>query len=298
MIYPQSLAEGDTIRIIAPAGKIAPEVVDKAADTLTGWGFKVELSNHLFDGFGRYSATRECRLADLTDALNDDLVKAILCARGGYGAVHLLDGLDSSFICSHPKWLIGYSDVTLLHAFFNRAGIASLHAPMCKHLGEYPLDEASQMMHRILKGERPSYRIPVHSLNRLGQASGRLVGGNLAVFNALHGTPFDFDYSDAILFIEDIGESPYKIERMIYSLRLSGIFNQISGLIVGSFTDCEEDPQMKASIYENISQLVSPYPFPVCFGFPCGHVPGNLPLIEGVEVTLSVKETAVELKVK
>lgn len=290
MIYPEPLKAGDKICILSPAGRIDSRLLEKSMGTLVEWHLQPWLAPHAASEYGRFAGTEAHRLADLQQALTDSDIKAILCSRGGYGAVQLIENLDRLLVSNNPKWLIGYSDITLLHAFFNNAGVVSLHAPMCKHLAEHPDDDISAMMRDILFGGIPSYTTDSHLFNRKGSGEGHLAGGNLAVLSGLHGSPFDFNYENAILFIEDIGESPYKIERMLYSLRLSGIFKQIKGLIVGQFSDCPEDPLMGNTIYENIRDLVAAYDFPVCFNFPCGHVDYNVPLLEGATVRLEVGE--------
>lgn len=296
MIYPEPLKSGDKVCILSPAGKIDKVLLDNAMQTLTDWALSPELAPHAASEYGRFAGTQEQRLADLQQAVADPEVKAILCSRGGYGAVQLIEQLDRALVSNNPKWLIGYSDITLLHAFWSGAGVVSMHASMCKHLAEHPTDDISEMMRSILFGGVPSYTTDAHELNRMGVGEGHLAGGNLAVLSGLHGTPFDFTYQDAILFIEDIGESPYKIERMLYSLRLAGVFEQIKGLIVGQFSDCPEDQLMGSTIYENIRALVSGYDFPVCFNFPCGHVDYNVPLLEGATVRLEVDESSACLR--
>ncbi|MEG1522336.1 MAG: LD-carboxypeptidase [Bacteroidales bacterium] len=294
--FPPSLTAGDKVMIVSPAGKVDSEIVYKAQQTLAGWGLDPIISAHALCDYGRFAGRREERLSDLQEALLNPAVKAIFCARGGYGAVQLIEDLPVEVIRNNPKWLIGYSDITLLHALFSRSGIVSLHAPMAQQLGCAPEDEISQMIRNILFGGVPSYTISGHDLNRIGYAEGQLVGGNLAVLSGLHGSSYDFIYDGSILFIEDIGESPYKIERMLYNLRLAGVFDRINGLVVGQFSDCTEDPLMNHTIYENIRDLVNGYLFPVCFNFPCGHVAFNVPLPEGAKTILEVRPRDAHLR--
>lgn len=289
-LFPSPLRVGDQIQIVSPAGRIDRAVVEAACQTLTGWGLQPVIAPHALDAYGRYAATKEARLADFEQALLNPDVKAILCARGGYGAVQLIEKLPAELIRNHPKWLIGYSDITLLHALFTRSGVVSLHASMAQHLATLPQDDVSALIKDTLFGNLPAYHVKPHPLNRPGFTTGRVVGGNLAVLSGLHGSEYDFDYEGAILFIEDIGEAPYKIERMVYHLRLAGIFNRINGLVVGQFSDCPEDASMPFSIYETIRNLVADYSFPVCFDFPCGHVPLNVPLLEGAQASFEVSK--------
>lgn len=297
MIYsviPPPLRSGDKIMIVSPAGKVDSGFVSGAEKRLKGWGFAPVRGKHCTGEYGRFSGTLNERLDDLSAALSDPSVKAVLCSRGGYGAVQLLDRLDLGKLMPEPKWLIGYSDITLLHACFGAAGVASLHGPMCRHLCEAgENDVASARLKDILSGVFPEYRLPVHPFNRCGDASGRLAGGNLSVLQGLRGTRFDFDPAGTILFLEDIGEAPYRIERMLYNLKLSGVFSELVGLIVGQFTNYDEDLSLGHTIYEMIAGMVGGYDYPVCFDFPVGHVTANYPLIQGAGTRLSVTDAGV-----
>ncbi|MEG1585956.1 MAG: LD-carboxypeptidase [Bacteroidales bacterium] len=290
MKYPASLLPGDTICILSPAGKIDPELIERAASVLTRWGLRPQISAYAADSHGRFASLRENRLHDFQNALLNPEVKAIFCSRGGYGAVQLLEDIAPEMIRNNPKWLVGYSDITLLHAAFSRSEIISLHAPMAKQLAEHPDDEISGLIKAVLFGGRPKYRVSSHELNRCGTASGRVVGGNLSVLSGLRGTPYDYSYDGAILFLEDIAEPLYKIDRMLYNLRLGGVFDRISGLVVGQFSDCPEDLSMEGTLYERIREMVKSYHFPVCFDFPCGHVDFNVPLPVGANATFEVTD--------
>ena len=293
MIAPSSLCKGDLITIVAPSGKVNPEYVLHSKSVLENWGFRVELGKHVFTEYGRFAGTIDERLSDLQQALDNPENKAIFCARGGYGVVHLLENLSLELLKKNPKWVIGYSDITALHAIINNNGICSIHAPMSSHLAEEDgQDEASLYLKDLLYGKSICYKISTHPLNITGEAKGVLRGGNLSVLSVLRGTPYDFSPENTILFIEDVGEKPYHIERMMYNLKLGGILQNVSGLLVGQFSDCEEDESMYKTIYESIADLISGYDFPVCFNFPTGHVKENFPLICGKTVNLSVtKET-------
>lgn len=297
MIVPKSLQTGDKALIVSPAGMIDPEYVQGASELLSSWGLIVEQSPVCLGQYGRFSASTEERLEDLQKAFDREDVQLILCSRGGYGIMQFLDKLDSKGILKNPKWLIGYSDITALHAMLQKNGLMSLHAPMARHLSlSRPDDIAVNYLKSILFDKTPDYKIAEHPFNRIGRAEGILRGGNLSLLYALRGTPFDFSPEGTILFVEDIGERPYHIDRMFQNLRMSGILERISGLIIGEFIDCEEDPLMKQSIYEGISNMVEPYSYPVCFGFPVGHSDNNYPLICGNTSTLIVQDDQVILK--
>jgi muramoyltetrapeptide carboxypeptidase len=293
---PPFLNPFDQIRIISPSGIINPEYIDGAIQVLTGWGFRVTEGKHARSEYGRFSGTPEQRAADLQQAFDDPDVKAILCSRGGYGIAQIIDRLDFTGFVNSPKWLIGFSDITILHNAITNCGVASIHGVMSKQLAELPVDsEQVNGLREILTGNLPAYTLPGERHNRTGQANGKLIGGNLSVFMALRGSRFDMFYQDAILFIEDIGEKPYQIDRMIQNLHFSGILGQLSGLILGQFTECDEDPLMMQSVEELIFDAVKEYDYPVCFNFPAGHVDYNLPIITGANVTLTVTDIKTEV---
>ena len=293
---PPILQPNDQIRIISPAGTIDPEYIDGAIKVLTGWGFKVTEGTSARAEYGRFAGTDEQRLQDLQNALDDTNVKAVLCSRGGYGVARIIDQIDFTGFVSSPKWLIGFSDITILHNAITNLGISSIHGVMAKYFTELPVEsEQLQRLKDILTGKFPLYNFQSQSNNRIGVAQGKLIGGNLSVLMGLRGSRFDLNYRDAILFLEDVGEKPYQIDRMIQNLRFSGVLSQLSGLVLGQFSDCDEDPLMMESIQESILSAVSEYDYPVCFNFPAGHVDYNLPLILGGNVTLHITKNNVEL---
>ena len=297
MIRPPHIKPNDKAVILSPAGKIEASLVLGAATVLEGWGLQAAIAPHALDGYGRYSGSVEVRVADLQQAMDDPSMRLILCSRGGYGVVQLLPHLDFTSIRSNPKWVVGYSDITALHAALQLHGIASLHAPMAKHLAEEGEDDiAAGHLYDILFGKRLHYELPVvehHSLNRPGCATGRLFGGNLSVFTALLGTKFAKIPKGGILFIEDIGEEPYKVDRMMHQLLLSGVFDRIGGMIVGQFTGYEEDAEMNTSLLQSLRDQLKDCLFPLCIGFPVGHVKENYPLLMGLNATLSVTDAAI-----
>lgn len=293
--YPPFLMPGDKVAVVSPASIINPDYVKGAVDMLERWSLGVAVEPHCLGCAGAYSGSVDERLDDFRKALYDPQVKAILCSRGGYGAVHLLDGLADDIV-RNPKWIIGFSDISALHALCVNRGLMSLHASMCKHLTEEPTgDRCTQYLRQILFGDIPQYREAPHPMNRCGEAQGMLVGGNMAVLCGLIGTPYDIFRPGSVLFIEDIGEAPYKIERMLYQLKLAGRLASLSGLIVGRFTEYTENEGLGGTLYELIWHMVEEYDYPVCFDFPVGHVADNLPLIEGAEVNFSVSKQSVDL---
>nr|WP_239057071.1 LD-carboxypeptidase [Paludibacter sp. 221] len=293
---PPFLQHNDEIRIVSPSGFVEPALIDGAEHVLKSWGLDVTVGKYACEKHGRFAGTSEQRTEDLQAALDDANVKAIFCSRGGYGLAQIVDKLKFHEFIHHPKWIVGFSDITALHNAVSRLGVSSLHAIMAKHLMELPYDsQPVTQLHHILFGELPAYTIPSHVLNKGGEARGRLVGGNLSVLMGLRGTPFDLEYDNNILFIEDVGEKPYHIDRMMQNLRLSGVLNKISGLVVGQFSHLEDDPLMMMTTYEVIYNVVTDYDIPVCFDFPVGHVDENLPLIVNAEVCLNVSDERVLL---
>ena len=298
-LLPPPLQPGDTIAIVSPSSQVKKEYIDGAVARLQSWGYKIWMGKHAYGSYGNFAGKPEERLADLREALLNPEVKAILCARGGYGAVHLLDSIPAEEIYNNPKWMIGFSDISALHAAWLHAGVASLHAPMCKHITlEEPDHPSTRHLLNILQGNIPTYRTAAHPFNRHGKARARIVGGNMAVLCGLLRTPYDLFEADTILFIEDVGERTYKIERMLYNLELAGVLPRLAGLIVGQFTEYNEDPGMCATMYEMIAARVAPYEYPVAFDFPVGHVSLNHPIIEGAEATLVVDAEGVTLEMQ
>ena len=291
------LQPNDLVRIISPSGVIDPGYIDGAKNTLSSWGLRVQEGSYCRKKYGRFAGAEAQRIADLQQALDDPDTKAILCSRGGYGLAQIVDKLDFTTFCSHPKWLIGFSDVTVLHNAITNLVFPSVHAIMAKHLTELNADsEAVAGLKNLLFGDFPEYVIPAHPQNRLGKATGKLIGGNLSVIYGLRGTPFDLPYEGNILFVEDIAEKPYHIDRMLQNLRLGGVFQKISGFVVGQFSDCDEDPLMNKSIEEIISGALARTSIPVVFNFPAGHVDDNRPLMLGAETILTVNSDVVIIK--
>ena len=277
------------IRIISPSGAIDPAYIDQAAARLRSWGHAVSEGAHARGAWGRFAGTDEERLADIVAALADPSVDAILCSRGGYGLQRIIDRVPDL-----NKTVIGFSDITALHQLSAISSQQSVHAIMCKHIATLPEDsEPIVMLRKALNGEPLSYSVAPHPLNRLGEANAPVFGGNLSVLYGLQGTPYSLQQSAIssqapILLIEDIAERHYHIDRMMRNLKMSGVLAQIGGLIVGQFTDCEDDPAMNCTVYETIKEAVAEYDYPVLFNAPFGHVEHNLPIWFGKEAHLSV----------
>lgn len=267
------------IRIISPSGVIDPSYIDGASARLRAWGFSVSEGKHVRSSWGRFAGTDEERLSDLIEALNDPTVDIILCSRGGYGLQRIIDRVPTI-----TKPIIGFSDITALHQLSAISNQFSVHGIMCKHIATLPEDsDPIVSLRKLLAGEALEYRWAAHPLNNPGHACAPVVGGNLSVLYGLQATPWGLQQSAfriqfPILLIEDIGERHYHIDRMMRNLRMSGVLAHLSGLVVGQFSDCEDDPLMQQSVYETIKEVVADYDYPVLFNAPIGHVAHNLPL--------------------
>ncbi|MCE1198910.1 MAG: LD-carboxypeptidase [Marinilabiliales bacterium] len=290
MIRPAPLEIGDKIAMVSPAGKIDPEVVHKAAALLREHGFLVELSAHALGQHYQYSGSDEERSADLQQALDDPAVKAIFFTRGGYGSLRTFMRLDWSRFLKHPKWMVGFSDITVFHSYLTCQGIASIHGVMSAFFFEEGRQSISfEQMLSMLKGEPYLLNLAPHPLNRSGKASGILTGGNLSLIYGVRGTTLDPDFRNKILFLEDILEFDYHIDRMMMNLRFGKVLEQLAGLVVGYFTDTKPSAvPFGMNAYETILDAVSGYDYPVIFGFPAGHEMPNHPLLMGAEAFMEV----------
>lgn len=300
-IFPKSIKKGDKIAIISPAGSVEPSQLEKGIEMIKSKGFEPILGEHLYTKFSNgynYAGTEDQRLKDINWALNDSEISAIWASRGGYGCQHLLHGLNLKEFSKNPKWYIGYSDNTVIQSFLLKKGFASIHAQTIKTSSFGVTEESYDLIFDILKGKSPKYSLESNQFNKKGNIEGELIGGNLALIYALLGTKYSFDFKDKILFIEDIGENFYALDRMMMSLELAGVFTKIKGLIVGGMTnmgDEKENKQYEESFddFANklISDRISKYNFPVVFDFPNGHIKDNRPLIIGGEVSLKIGKT-------
>lgn len=299
MICPPYLKSGDTVAIVAPARKVTPADMLPAIELLGSWGFKVITGKNLYGSNNQYSGTDEERLADFQQMLDDTDVKAIFCARGGYGTLRIIDKIDFSVFAGSPKWIIGFSDVTALHSHINRnLNIETIHAAMPL---TFPKDNSAHhslvTLRDTLFGKKLTYGLPVHNYNRSGNAEAQLVGGNLSILYALSGSVSDIDTSGKILFIEDLDEYLYHIDRMMMNLKRSGKLNNLAGLIVGAMSKMNDNTiPFGKNAEEIIAEAVSEYDYPVCFGFPAGHEEDNRSLILGRNVMLYVNESGATIE--
>lgn len=293
------LSSGDRIAILSPASIINPDYVEGAVATLGQWGLRPEVMPHTLGEHGSFSGSVAERLADFKDALLDPEVKAIICSRGGYGCVHLLPELDRLIGSGEvrEKWLVGFSDVSALHALWGKYGWPSIHASMTKQLAlGGPSDPLNLRLLEMLRGHTRELELPsgfsgseAGKRSRHGKGTGTVVGGNLAVLGGIVGTPFNPVKPSTILLVEDIAEPVYKVERILCQLRLAGIFDNLAGLIVGQFTDYRFPTRDHADMYGMIdSFLGKDCPFPVAMDVPVGHIDGNHPLMLNMPASLEV----------
>ena len=297
---PPYLQKGDTIGLVCPAGFMTLDKVQTCIATLQEWGYAVKLGKTIGGESPNYfSGTDEERLADFQQMLDDDEVKAVLCARGGYGTGRIIDQVDFRKFKKQPKWIIGYSDITILHAhLYTNYYISSLHAPMAGAFNEEGYkNEFVLSLKNALEGKKAKYQCEVHAFNQKGEAIGELVGGNLALLAHLVGTDSDLKTKGKILFIEDVGEYIYNIDRMFYQLKRSGKLSKLAGLIIGGFSDMKDTERpFGKTVYEVIHEIVREYDFPVCFDFPVSHTDRNYALKIGAGYKLKVGKTKVTLE--
>ncbi len=295
MIHPPFLKPGDKIALVSVAGKVSREPVEKAVSLLEEENFVVEITPCAFGQFHMFSGTDRERASDMQQVLDDPEVKAILFARGGYGSLRTLMLLDWSGFFRHPKWLIGFSDITVFHSFLTYREVASIHGVMPSFFFDRGVrtDSLDKLLN-LLRGKPLSYQVPGNRLNRKGMAKGILIGGNLSLLISLRGTELDLSFDGKVLFIEDIAEYDYHIDRMMMNLKFGGSLSRLAGLIVGYFTDTKTNSTpFGMSANEIIQDAVSEYGFPVVFGFPAGHELPNFPLVMGSEISLEVMEESV-----
>lgn len=285
MIRPATLKPGDKIRVVSPAGKVKEEHVLPAVEWLREQGWQVELGKHVFDVHYQFAGTDAQRLEDLQEAFDDPDTSAIMCSRGGYGTVRILGKIDYSRFMQRPKWVVGFSDITVLHACLNNHRIASIHGVMPRYFFDSSSqpNESLHTLMQLLTGNEVNYSFPASEGNRRGSASGELVGGNLSIISSMQGTPCELDTRGKILFLEDIDEFLYHADRMLYQLKLGGKLEHLAGLVLGSFTDMKDNESpFGKNIREIISEAVEEYDYPVCFDFPAGHHEMNLALAFGL----------------
>lgn len=298
MITPPYLKKGDLIGIVSPAKSIPAERIENAGKVITSFGFEVKTGKHATSSYHQFAGTDAERTADFQEMLDDDRVKMILCSRGGYGSVRIIDKLDFGRFVKHPKWIAGYSDITVFHAHvFTNFGIETLHATMPLNFGKQGKhDLSTELLFAAASGKKTSCGIAVHPLNRKGSGSGLLAGGNISVLCSLAGSTSDLNTDRKVLFLEDVGENLYRLDRMMWTLKRAGKLSNLAGLIVGGLTAMEDNETAFGKTPEEIlSEAVADYGYPVCFGFPAGHQPENHPLILGRNVVLEVSGNKVSL---
>lgn len=297
MIFPISLKKGDTIAIISTARKITKEELAPAIAIIESWGLRVRLGISIAAESHQFAGDDKHRAADLQQAMDDDTISAIWCARGGYGTVRIIDTLSFVTFKKHPKWLIGYSDVTVIHTHFCKLGIASIHGQMCLEL-ERRSQASRDSIKEILFGNFNgiSHSSTAENFRRNGEAKGTLIGGNLSVLYSILGSPSEVDFAGKILFIEDLDEMLYHIDRMMQNLKRRGILEKLSGLIVGGMNALRDNAiPFGQTANTIIAEAVSDYSFPVCYNFPAGHIYDNRALIMGADVSLLVTKSEVHL---
>jgi len=293
MIKPQNIINGNTIGVVSTARKISLKEINPAIEILESWGLKVVVGNTIGMEDNQYAGTDEQRLEDLQWMLDDPDIHAIVCARGGYGTVRIIDKINFDSFVKKPKWICGFSDVTVLHSHINKNfHIETIHSAM---LVNFPKDKteniATETLRKALFGEPLAYTVPNHALNRKGVANGEIIGGNLSLIYGLTGSVSDIDTYGKILFIEDLDEYLYHIDRMMMNLKRSGKLSNIKGLIVGGMTEMKDNAiPFGKNAEEIILDAVKEYAYPVCFDFPAGHLHANSALIMGREVCFEVDD--------
>ncbi len=299
MKTPPYLKKGDIIAITCPAGFMQKEKAQACIETLQQWGLQVMTGKTLgSDSVNYFSGTDEERLNELQAMLDDKNINAILCGRGGYGLGRIIDQLDFRLFKKNPKWIIGFSDITVLHAhIYSNSKIATLHAPMAAAFNEGgSTNKYILSLRKALFGKKASYKTAAHPFNQNGEAQGELVGGNLTLLANLIGTKSDINYNNKILFIEDVGEYIYGIDRLLYQLKRSGKLAHLAGLIIGGFTDSKDtDRPFGKTVYEVINDMVKEKDYPICFNFPVSHDKENYALKVGVLHKLKITARSVSL---
>jgi len=294
MKTPAYLHKGDKIGIVASARKISKTEMLPAIELLKQWGLEVVQGKHLFDENNQFAGTDEERAYDLQTMLDDASIKAIIVARGGYGTVRIIDRIDFTGFVKQPKWLVGYSDVTVLHSHIHTLGIETIHATM--PINFLKNEAATESLHMALFGQKINYNISPYPLNRTGETQAPLVGGNLSLIYSLMGSPSEIDTQGKILFLEDLDEYLYHVDRMMMALKRAGKLAHLAGLVIGGMTDMKDNTvPFGKTAEEIIIDAVKEYNYPVCFNFPAGHVDKNMALFLGRKVSLNVKADEVKL---
>lgn len=298
MIQPQNLQPGDIIGMVCPAGTIPLEKVQKCVETITQWGYRVKLGKTIGTNYFTYSGTDEERTLDLQEMIKDPSVKAIICGRGGYGLTRIIDNLDFSTFQTQPKWIIGFSDITVLHAALQKQGYMSIHGPMAAAFNKGT--EGTPYINAIkdiLEGTKTNYIAKAHAFNKLGESTAPIIGGNLCLIAHLIGSQNSMKTKGKILFLEDIGEFHYNLDRMVIQMKNAGLFDELAGLILGGFSDMRDAPtDIGAGAYEIIQSHIKSYTYPVCYDFPVSHGLPNYPIKEGAVYHLKIQSDNISLR--
>jgi muramoyltetrapeptide carboxypeptidase len=304
MIIPKYLMQGDTIGITCPAGFITETEIQPAVQQMQNWGFNIKAGDTVGKRDFTFGGTDEERAKDFQQMLDDPSIKAIMCARGGYGAIRIIDQLNFSKFSTHPKWIVGFSDITVIHSHLNRNfNIASIHSKMCNSFpDDWSKAEPAQVdsilsIKQALLGEKMNYSITPHDKNKTGIAEGVLVGGNLKTLESLSGSRSDIKTAGKILFVEDTGEYLYSIDRMFWNLKRTGKLSHLKALVIGGFKIRPDDPgeDFGKTVTDIVLEKVKEYNYPVCFDFPVGHQKYNVALKCGVRHSLSVRVNEAKL---
>ena len=297
MITPAPLKKGDKIAIVSTARKISEKEIQPALKLFKEWGLEPILGKNLFAEYDQFAGTDEQRLEDLQESINNPDVKAIICARGGYGTVKIIDDVNFFTLIAHPKWIIGYSDVSVLLNKLSNMNIESLHATMPINFKENTEKSLKSLKRALFANKTLEYEVKPHPFNRFGEVRSRLVGGNLSMLYSQLGSETALKTDGKILFIEDLDEYLYHIDRMMLALKRAGYFNKLAGLVVGSMNQMNDNKTpFGKDAYQIIKDVVAPYNFPVAFNFPAGHINDNRTLIFGRKATLSIEENMTSLK--
>ena len=296
-VKPDYLKVGDKVALISPSYFTPMENVEKTADILRSWGLEPVIGPNVGKvADGKYAGTVAERVSDIRWALSDPSIKAIICNRGGYGTIQLIDQLKLAELKASPKWLVGFSDISTLHGLLTRAGVMSIHGTMSSFLCKGGTDATSTLMRDLLLGRVPRYEVPAHKQNITGQASGTLVGGNICTFAPNLGSQADATMGkDLILFVEEIEESMHNIDRQMRILQMNGVLDRCKGIILGEFTDCGKEFTYE-SVEAMLHEILKDYNIPVLCGFPGGHGDVNLPLVMGANVTIDVRNDGATLQ--
>ncbi|MBE0638828.1 MAG: LD-carboxypeptidase [Bacteroidales bacterium] len=301
MITPSNLTKGDLIGLVSPASAIEAPVLNNAAALIKRMGYRVITGKHVLDKYHQFAGTDENRAADFQQMLDQTEVRMILCTRGGYGTMRIIDKLDFTRFMEHPKWIVGFSDITAIqNHLYTVHGVESIHGIMPLNYPECGnICTAIDKLFQVVSGKNPNYAVPAHPLNRPGKSQGVLVGGNLAIITSQIGSVSEIDTDGRILFLEEVDEKLYRFDRMMLTLKRAGKLSNLAGLVVGGLTEMTDSAKGYGNNAEEIvADAVKEFDFPVCFAFPAGHIKENYPLIIGREVALDVREQSVRLDFK